>query len=119
MFKSGNINTTDGTTDLAITTSFGKSANPSVSPNTSVMFIHTNATRNDVNVSLAGTNRPSTVDIAIQAQPWLTYNPSDLIYGYPHYKVQFIGNSVWSGVGNTGRVIETTSNKNTNVRLGW
>jgi len=109
----------DGTTDLSITTAFGKAANPSVNPNSNVQFIHQNATRNDVNVSLAGPNRPSTVDIQISAKPWLTYNPNDSVYGYAHYQVQFIGNTSWSGVGNTGEVTETTSNTQINTRVSW
>ena len=109
----------DGTTNLSVTTIFGTPAAPAINPNTDVAFIHTNATRTDVNVSVAGSARPTTVDIQIEAVPWFAYNPLDLVYGYPHYRVKFIGNSSWSGVGNTGNVVETTSNIDNINRMNW
>ena len=111
--------TKDGSTDLSIKTIFGQNATPSVAPNSNVTFIHTSTTRNDVNVSVTGSQRPSTVDIQVETVPWLSYNPNDKLYGYPHYRVKFIGNSSWSGVGNTGQVTETTSNSERLNRMNW
>jgi len=111
--------TKDGTTDLSVSTIFGTPAGPAVNPNTNVAFIHPNATRTDVNISLSGAARPTTVDIQIEPVPWFSYNPLDTINGYPHYRVKFIGNSSWSGVGNTGNVVETTSNRDSINRMNW
>lgn len=111
--------TKDGTTDLSISTKFGTDASPSVTPNSNIAFIHNNAERQDINVSVSGNARPTTVDIQIEPVPWFAYNPLDLTNGYSHYLVKFIGNSAWSGVGPTGHVTGTTSNKNTNHRMNW
>jgi len=110
--------TQDGSTNLSVTTLFG-TATPSINPNSNVLFTQLDATRDDINVSIVGNERPITVDIQIEAVPWLTYNPLDLVYGYPHYRIKFIGNSSWSGVGSTGKVTETTSNKETIHRMNW
>lgn len=109
---------TDGTTDLTPTTIFGENANPAVNPNDDVQFDDANGSQNDINVSLAGPGRPTTIDIRIEPVPWLIYEPSDP-NGFPHYRVKFIGNSQWSGVGNTGNVAEATSNKEDLNRMNW
>ena len=106
-------------TALIPTKIFGQPVTPSVSPNTNVAFIDSNASRSDVNVSVAGTGRPSTIGVSIQTPPWLSYNPDDLLFGYPTYRVRFIGNSSWSGVGNTGKVVETTSSTSATKRMNW
>ncbi len=113
----------DGTTDLRIKTIFGDDANPSVievnGDSDDIPFDDGNGTQKDINVSVAGAARPSTVEIEIQPVPWLIYDPNDP-RGYPHYRVKFIGDSAWSGVGNIGHAVEATSNPNpTPSRLSW
>lgn len=109
----------DGTTDLSVKTIFGDDANPSVSPNNDVQFDDNNGTQNDINVSLAGPARPSTVEVEVRPVPWLLFDPNDP-NGYPHYRIKFIGDSAWSGVGNVGNAVEATSNENPGLpRLSW
>jgi len=109
----------DGTTDLSVKTIFGDDANPSVSPNNDVQFDDENGTQNDINVSLAGPARPSTVEVEVRPVPWLLFDPKDP-NGYPHYRIKFIGDSAWSGVGNVGNAVEATSNENPGLpRLSW
>ncbi len=120
--------TQDGLTDLAVSTLFGEAASPQIAINngtpnnrvTDVAFDDTDSSQKDVNISLSGSGRPSTVDISIEPQgPWLRFNPDDP-NGYPHYRVKFIGDSTWSGVGNTGFTTEATANDNANSsRLNW
>ena len=110
------------TVDLQIKTVFGNDSLPKVNDDTgssnNVDFDDPEATQADINVSLGGPARPSTVDITVRQPPYLRYDKND-INGYMHYRVRFIGDSTWSGVGNTGNTIETTSNKNTNPRMNW
>jgi len=109
----------DGTTDLSIKTIFGDDAGPQVNPNDDVMFDDGNGTQNDINVSLTTSARPSTVEIEIQPVPWLLYDKKDPT-GFPHYRVKFIGDSAWSGVGDVGHAIEATSNQNPDQsRMNW
>jgi len=109
----------DGTIDLSVKTIFGDNANPSVNPNTTVQFDDGNGTQKDINVSLAGSVRPSTVEVEIKPVPWLLYDEDDP-KGFPHYRIKFIGDSAWSGVGNVGRAVEATSNSNPGpTRLSW
>ncbi len=110
------------TVDLTIKTVFGTDALPSVKDNfgssTNVPIDDPDATQQDINVSLAGAGRPSTVDITVIPAPYLRYDRNDP-NGYMHYRVRFIGNSTWSGVGHTGHTVETTSDKNVNPRMNW
>ncbi len=111
-------NTTDGTTNLIAMKDAGASANESVSPNTNVPFTDGNASRTDINVTVTGSARPTTVGVDIRPVPWLLYDPINA-NGYPHFQVQFIDSAGWSGIGNTGKVVETKSSSETNSRMNW
>ena len=110
-------NLNDGTTDLVAGTDAGGVATPSVTPNDDVTFTSGPASRTDIEVSVAGPARPTTVGIDIQPVPWLLYDPVNA-FGYPHYQVQFIDSAGWSGVGNTGSVVETRSSSEAQ-RMNW
>ncbi len=109
---------TDGTTDLSVRTFKGIAASPHVTPANSVRFIHAPAARNDVNVSVAGPGRPTTVEVNINPVPWLLYDETDP-NGQPSYKVKFIGAPTWQGVGNTGNTAELGSSTHSNTRMNW
>lgn len=110
---------TDGTTDLIPSTVAGVNASPSVSPNDDVVFdVPLDGTHNDIVVSVSGPGRPSTVEIEIRPVPWLLYDETN-VDGYPHYQVDFIDNSGWSGVGNTGRVTGSKSSTESSPKMNW
>ena len=69
---------------------------------------------------------PLTVNInldtssSISTNKWLLYNASDPSNPpIPFYKVRFIGQSNWAGVGKTGFVLESNASKKKNHRLSW
>ena len=111
-------NATDGTTDLVAMRDAGAVANESVTPNTNVPFTNGPSARTDINVTVAGAARPTTIGVDIRPVPWLLYDPIN-INGYPHYQVQFIDSAGWSGIGNTGKVVGTRSSTETNSRMNW
>ena len=111
-------NTVDGTTDLTAMTDDGTYAGPTVTPNDDVAFTSDTASRNDIEVAVTGAARPSIVGIDIEPVPWLLYDATNLS-GFPHYQVEFIDNSGWSGIGNTGKVVETRSSSETSPRMNW
>jgi len=71
-------------------------------------------------VSPNNTPRPITVQIDLDTtnstdtNKWLIYNPTS-----PFYQVEFIGNSNWTGHGDTGNVVGSDANRKENKRLGW
>jgi len=107
----------DGSTRLLAGTVFGADAGPNVIMG-SEFFDDTNGTQDDVNVTLTGSERPTTVDVQITPDPWLLYDANDL-GGYPHYRLRFIGQSAWIGVGGRGDVGEATSSQTTTRRMNW
>jgi len=109
---------TDGTTDLEASNFSGVAATESVSPNDDVRFSDPDASRNDVNVSISGSGRPTVVKVKISPVPWLLFDETDPD-GEPSYKVKFIGASEWLGVGKTGNTAELGSSTNTNSRINW
>lgn len=111
-------NSVDGTTDLATTLDGGSNAGSMVTPNNDVAFTSDIAEQENIEVSVTTSVRPSLVGVDIMPVPWLLYddtNPN----GYPHYQVDFIDNSAWSGVGNTGNVVSTPSSKESTTRMTW
>ena len=51
---------------------------------------------------------------------WLLYNPDSVKFiSNVFYKVRFIGNSMWTGVGDTGSVVGTEANTQNHKRLDW
>jgi len=111
-------NVNDGDTNLQANTFSGANNPPSVTPNSTVTFTDTNNTRDDVNVSIAGAARPTTVEVQVQAVPWLLYNTT-YPDGYPRYQVEFIDNVGWSGIGKTGSVVELKSSVTSTQRMNW
>lgn len=112
-------NTVDGTTDLVKSTVAGTvNAFPNITPNDDVPFDSDIAAQSDINVSVDGSGRPSIVNVQIRPDPWLLYDPTDPD-GFPSFRVEFIDNSGWSGVGNTGNVVGVPSSKETNDRMIW
>ena len=111
-------NLNDGTTNLIAGTDSGANANPAVTPNNNVAFTDGPAARTDINVTISGAGRPSTVGIDIRPVPWLLYDSINAS-GFPHYQVEFIDSAGWSGVGNTGKVVETKSSNQGRQRMNW
>lgn len=112
-----------GNIDLGIKTILGKNASPSVkdiiqNKSKSVLFDDPFAAQEDIQVKLSGEDRPSVVEIEITPSPWLIYDEYNIL-GNPTYRVKFIGDSVWTGVGNTGQVINSDANMVTNRRMKW
>ena len=73
----------------------------------------------NINVSLPpGAPRPATINVSVEPDPWHVYDPESN-EGFPHIEMEFIGASAWSGVGNTGQVVQTQSSSNAEKRLSW
>ena len=90
-----------------------------VPSNTNIIFDDANAAQDDVNVSLAGTARPTTVQVVAKPAPFLRYSEELDPNGFMRYIVKFIGASVWSGVGGVGTAVDSTANSQQTQRLGW
>jgi hypothetical protein len=117
-----------GKTDLETNTSEGVDASPKVAAETEGPDIRITdigfgtpdvARQEDINVSVSGPGRPTTVKVFYQndnTSPWLRYDP---INDNNFYRVRFIGQYNWSGVGKTGKVTDTTSSHNTDRRMNW
>ena len=93
-------------------------ASPNVTPKNDVPFDSDIAEQSDINVTVSGSGRTSIVNVQIRPVPWLLYDLVDP-NGFPNYKVEFIDNSGWSGVGNTGSVGGLPSSKETADRMIW
>jgi uncharacterized repeat protein (TIGR01451 family) len=83
---------------------------------------------NDINVTSNATTLPMTVDINLSVtnptdtNTWLIYNldeNNNLSNPDPFYKVRFIGQSGWTGHGDTGHVVDSNVSEKKNKRLGW
>ncbi|MDM5262895.1 hypothetical protein PF327_01660 [Sulfurovum sp. XTW-4] len=90
----------------------------------------TSGIANTVNVATNGSAVPLTVPIeivretdtptpSIYSNEWLIYNPDDPIPLSPFYKVRFIGDSAWTGVGDTGYVVDINASKKKSKRMDW
>ena len=129
MFNSATI----GDTTLKVTTYAGIDADPYVSTTliakaktiNNVPFDNpTVAKQEDINVSVVGIGRPSIVKIKYDPVPWLDYDtkldtPTNKNNDSDYYRVKFIGERGWAGVGNTGQVIDNTSSSDTRPRMNW
>jgi len=102
--------------------------NPTVTPaSPNALSITANATDNAVSVSSGGNpTLPLTVEIDLQINPatpvtdrWLIYNEYSNTVPSPFYKVRFIGDSNWTGVGDEGMVVGTGASKRNTKRLDW
>ena len=111
-----------GMTDINVQHENGINADPFVSFDgglkskslTDVPFNDTQATQNDVNVSVAGSGRNSMVKAAYTPVPWLIYDVDQ-----DYYRIHFTMPSGWAGVGKTGHVTDTASSKMQNDRMSW
>jgi len=100
----------------------GENANPFVSFNDGVKdttindvpFDDPQATQNDINVSVEGSERNSMVKVEYAPVPWLIYDDET-----DFYRVHFIGGTAWAGVGKTGHVTDTASSETKNDRMSW
>ena len=88
--------------------------------------ITTNGIANNITVRNDSQTVPYTVEVTLDdhtptiTSSWLVYNPNDPIaYPIPFYKVRFIGNATWSGVGDTGNVVGTDASSKKTKRLDW
>lgn len=89
-----------------------------------------NAEDGNITVTPNTVDRPITVQIDLDtANPtdtnaWLIYNPNSSLppietLPVPFEEVEFIGNSNWTGQGETGNVVGSSSSRKINKRLGW
>jgi len=82
----------------------------------------TNGIDKDVTVTNTSGATPAIVNIDLgnSTDRWLIYNPySSTAMPSPFYKVRFIGNSIWTGVGKTGNVIDISVSTKKSKRLDW
>jgi len=94
-----------------------------------IVNINNNGTNDSISVSRDNNaTLPLEVGIELVTDPtqpsytdrWLIYNPNGgTTAPSPFYKVRFIGNSTWSGVGKTGNVVGTDASNKKSKRLDW
>ena len=117
----------DGNVTLKVTTLSGTLNKTKV-----VIVPGSNAEDKNITVSLpTNVTRPYTVDIDLDTNnptdtnDWVIYNPKSPVPPMvetapsPFEQVGFIGNSNWTGHGETGNVVDSNANKKANRRLGW
>jgi len=112
-----------GKTDLSVKTILGNDAKPIVrnadnNSDKNINFNDNPASQKDVYVQLTTDDRPSVVEVEIIGEPWLLYDEND-INGHPKYRIKFIGDSAWSGIGNTGEVINSKAVSTPTRRILW
>ncbi len=83
----------------------------------------------DNNVSVVGhtISRPMIVEIDLvtddtltsYTNAWLIYNKESATVPTPFYKVEFINEAGWTGVGETGNVIDNNASSTKTKRLNW
>jgi len=101
------------------------SGTPTVSPTVSI--VSNDATDYTVQVISNATDLPMTVPInfvtdtslASFTDDWVIYNEYDNSVPTPFYKVRFIGDSNWTGIGDEGMVVGTEASKRKTKRLDW
>ncbi len=117
----------DGNVTLKVSTASGTLNKTKV-----VIVPGNNAEDKNITVSLPTTvTRPYTVKIDLDTNnptdtnDWLIHNPKSPVppaeetKPSPFEQVEFIGNSNWTGHGETGNVVGSNANKKANRRLGW
>jgi hypothetical protein len=116
-FLSTKHNQTNNDGNITLTADNGGSVTP---PDVNIT---SGGINNNVTVSIpSGTTRPVTTNITFAAgtNSWLIYNPNSPISDPdPFYKVRFIGDSGWAGVGATGHVGDTDLSKKKTNRMDW
>jgi hypothetical protein len=103
--------------------------NPTVTPGTpNALTIITDAIDNTVSVAQgANPTLPMTVEIDFETDTtlprftddWLIYNEYNNLVPSPFYKVRFIGDSNWTGIGDEGMVVGTEASRRNTKRLDW
>jgi len=98
-------------------------------PNPTDIVNWTNGVENTVNVARDDATVPSTVPIEIiRANPsspspysneWLIYNPKEPMPLSPFYKVRFIGDSSWTGEGDTGYIVDINASLKKHKKMDW
>jgi hypothetical protein len=117
----------DGDIVLSAGTPTEGSGAPSVAP--TVTNIISEARDGTITVSSgADPVLPLTVPVNLVTDPalanftdrWMIYNPNNAVLApSPFYRVRFIGNSTWTGIGQTGNVVGTPINAQKTKRLDW
>ncbi len=102
---------------------------PTVTPaSPNALSIIANAADSTVNVAQgANPTLPMTVEIDFETDitlanftdRWLIHNEYDNSVPTPFYKVRFIGDSNWTGIGDEGMVVGTEASKRKTKRLDW
>ena len=122
-----NISKQDGDIELRIGTIYQGAGHPAINP--SSVGINSNGTNAQVTVS-QGPNATLPLEVGIDfvtdttkpayTDRWLIFNPDDNTKApIPFYKVRFIGDSIWTGVGKTGNVVNTNASSKKTERLDW
>ncbi len=72
------------------------------------------------NVKITNNGHEQIVNVRLDVDPWLLYNIEDP-NGKPTYAVEFINKVVdsWSGVGDTGHIIENNASTRQTKRMNW
>jgi len=92
-----------------------------------VLISNSNGQDSSVSVGYTGTTKPATISITHILPPATNYTDVWLLYNEfnastaptPFYRVRFIDNAVWSGVGKTGNVVGTGAASKKTQRMDW
>jgi hypothetical protein len=101
--------------------------NSSATVSSPVLISNSNGQDNTVAVGYTGSDRPAIVNVTHVLPPAVNYTDLWLIYNEfnantapnPFYRVRFIDNAVWSGVGKTGNVVGTGAASKKTQRMDW
>ena len=124
---SHNMASNDGSITLTIEDSNSKFGNDS---NVTNPIINTADQGIDNNVVVINTssNLPSVTNIGLatgtgNTNSWLIYDKNNVLSTgvtvVPLYKVRFVGTATWSGIGETGKVVDTGASSKKSNRLDW
>lgn len=119
----------DGDIVLAVGSTTEGSGTPTVTPlSPNAISITSDATDSTIAVSRGSSpTLPMTVEIdydtnsalARFTDKWLIYNEYNDSVPSPFYKVRFIGDANWTGIGDEGMVVGTEASKRKTKRLDW
>ncbi len=74
-----------------------------------------------LDVKITNNGGEQIVNVRLEVDPWLLYNEDNLADGRPTYAVEFIKeiSDSWSGVGDTGHIIENNASTRQTKRMNW